>query len=147
MRECESCGNYIPDKMKLCPHCGALPPVLWPHFYVYALLTVIAAAAGVYFRPFGNGPVQGELSQGTLWVALVVFCVFFLIFLFVSIILLRDYNRRSYRGKLTKAERTRFINMKKHINSGRHFYDKELPYCTVCGHKKPANARIKYVDD
>ena len=69
MRECEKCGNYIPDGMKICPHCGKLPPTLWPQFGVYAVLTIVAIVCAVYFRPFLNGPVIGEVSQGVLWVA------------------------------------------------------------------------------
>lgn len=138
MRECEKCGNYIPDGMKICPHCGKLPPTLWPQFGVYAVLTIVAIVCAVYFRPFLNGPVIGEVSQGVLWVAAVIFIVFGVIFLGVSVIILRDYKNRTYRGKLTKQERERFVKMKQHIESKRHFYEKELDYCTVCGNKKPA---------
>ncbi len=129
--------------MKICPHCGKLPPMLWPQFGVYAVLTIIALVCAVYFRPFLNGPAAGEVSQGVLWVAMVIFIVFGLIFLGVSIIIARDYNNRSYRGKLTKQERERFVKMKQHIESNRHFYEKDIAYCTVCGHKKPANMNRK----
>ncbi len=129
--------------MKICPHCGKLPPTLWPQFGVYAVLTLIALVCAVYFRPFLNGPAAGEVSQGVLWVAMAIFIVFGLIFLGVSIIIARDYNNRSYRGKLTKQERERFVKMKQHIESNRHFYEKDIAYCTVCGHKKPANMNKK----
>ena len=101
------------------------------------MLTIVAIVCAVYFRPFLNGPVIGEVSQGVLWVAAVIFIVFGVIFLGVSVIIMRDYKNRTYRGKLTKQERERFVKMKQHIESKRHFYEKELDYCTVCGHKKP----------
>ncbi len=137
MRECESCKNYIPEGMKICPHCGKLPPTLWPQFGVYAVLTVIALVCAVYFRPFLDGPAIGEVSRGVLWAAMVIFVVFGLIFLGVSVIIARDYKGRTYRDKLTKQERERFIKMKQHIESKRHFYEKDVAYCTVCGNKKP----------
>lgn len=143
MKQCENCNNYIPVGMKICPHCGKLPPTLWPQFFIYAALTVIAAVCAVYFRPFLGGPVIGEVSQGVLWVALIIFAVFGVIFLGVSIIVARDYAHRSFREPLTKKERVRFINMKQHIEKNRHFYEPELDYCTVCGHKKPANRARK----
>ena len=104
---------------------------------MYAVLTLVAFVCAVYFRPFLSGPAIGEVSQGVLWVAMVIFVVFGLIFLGVSVIIMHDYKNRTYRGKLTKQERERFVKMKQHIESNRHFYEKELDYCTVCGHKKP----------
>ena len=106
--------------MKICPHCGKLPPTLWPQFGVYAVLTIIAIVCAVYFRPFLNGPAIGEVSQGVLWVAVIIFIVFAVIFLGVSV------------------ERERFVKMKQHIEAKRHFYEKDIDYCTVCGNKKPA---------
>lgn len=137
MEKCSKCGNYIPQDMKICPHCGLLPPTLWPHFYVYALLTVIAIVCAVYFRPFASGPVVGQVSRGALWAAFVIFVIFGIIFLGVSIILLNEYRHRTYRGKLTKAERQRFVLMKQHIEANKHVYEEGLGYCTVCGKKKP----------
>ena len=136
MREFENCKNYIPEGMKICPHCGKLPPTLWPQFGVYAVLTLVAFVCAVYFRPFLSGPAIGEVSQGVLWVAMVIFVVFGLIFLGVSVIIMRDYKNRTYRGKLTKQERERFVKMKQHIESNRHFYEKGESFCSVCGHKK-----------
>ena len=127
--------------MKICPHCGKLPPTLWPQFGVYAVLTVVAFVCAVYFRPILNGPVIGEVSAGVLWAAMVIFVVFGLIFLGVSFIIARDYNNRTFREPLTKQERSRFVNMKQHIESKRHFYEKDVAYCTVCGHKKPGNVK------
>lgn len=138
MRECENCKNFIPQGMKICPHCGKLPPTLWPQFGIYAVLTVVALACAVYFRPFLNGPAIGEVSTGVLWVATIVFVVFGLIFLGVSIIIMRDYKNRTFREPLSKAERARFVNMKHHIEAKRHFYEENIDYCTVCGHRKPA---------
>ena len=138
MRECENCKNYIPNGMKICPHCGKLPPTLWPQFGVYAVLTIVAFVCAVYFRPVLNGPAIGEVSTGVLWVATIVFVVFGLIFLGVSIIIAREYSNRTFREPLTKQERARFVNMKHHIESKRHFYEDKVDYCTVCGHKKPA---------
>ncbi len=136
MTECENCKSLIPENMKICPHCGKLPPTLWPQFFLYVLLTVVAFGSAAYFRPFLNGPVIGEAAVGVLWVALVIFIIFGIIFLNVSIIVMKDYKNRSFKGKLTKAERQRFIKMKQHIDGGRHFYDEGGMYCTVCGHKK-----------
>ncbi len=141
MQQCEKCGNYIPAGMKICPHCGLLPPTLWPQLGVYVFLTLVAFVCAVYFRPVLGGPVIGEVSNGVLWVAAVIFILFGLIFLGVSVIIARDYKNRSYRGKLTKQERARFVNMKQHIESNRHFYEKDVCYCTVCGHKQPQHSR------
>ena len=129
--------------MKICPHCGKLPPSLWPQFYLYALLTVIAFVCAVYFRPFLNGPVIGETAIGVLWVAEIVFLIFGIIFINVSVIVAKDYANRSFKEKLTKQERIRFINMKQHIDAGRHFYDEGGLYCTVCGHKRTIVKRKK----
>ena len=135
MRECEICHNRIPEGMKICPHCGKLPPTLYPHFFVYLALTLVAIGAAVYFRPFLDGPASGQVVTGVLWAAFTVFVSFTIIFACVCIIVARDYSNRSFKEKLTKAERIRFINMKQHIESRRRFYDKR-EYCTVCGHKK-----------
>ena len=135
MRECEICHNRIPEGMKICPHCGKLPPTLYPHFFVYLALTLVAIGAAVYFRPFLDGPASGQVVTGVLLAAFTVFVFFTIIFACVCIIVARDYSNRSFKEKLTKAERIRFINMKQHIESRRHFYDKG-EYCTVCGHKK-----------
>ena len=83
-----------------------LPPTLRPQFGVYAVLTIVAIVCAVYFRPFLNGPAIGEVSQGVLWVAVIIFIVFAVIFLGVSVIIMRDYKNRTYRGKLTTGERT-----------------------------------------
>ena len=135
MRECENCHNHIPEGMKICPHCGKLPPTLFPHFYVYLVLTFIAIGAAVYFRPFLDGPASDQVVKGVLWAAFTIFVFFALIFACVCVIVARDYSNRSFKEKLTKAERVRFINMKQHIESRRHFYDKD-EFCTVCGHRK-----------
>lgn len=135
MRECENCHNHIPEGMKICPHCGKLPPTLFPHFYVYLALTLIAIGAAVYFRPFLDGPASDQVVKGVLWAAFTIFVFFAIIFTFVCVIVARDYSNRSFKEKLTKAERVRFINMKQHIESRRHFYDKD-EFCTVCGHRK-----------
>lgn len=103
MRECENCKNYIPEGMKICPHCGKLPPTLWPQFGVYAALTLIAVACAVYFRPFLNGPAMGEVAQGVLWVAAVIFIVFGVIFLGVSVIIARDYKKPDLPRQAHKA--------------------------------------------
>ena len=51
--------------------------------------------------------------------------------------IMRDSKNRTYRGKITKQERERFVKMKQHIEAKRHFYEKDIDYCTVCGNKKP----------
>ena len=124
MRECENCHNLIPEGMKICPHCSGLPPTLFPHFFVYLALTCVAIGAAVYFRPFLDGPASGQVVNGVLWAAFTIFVFFAIIFTCVCVIVARDYSHRRFKGKLTKAERIRFINMKQHIESGRHFYDK-----------------------
>ena len=35
-----------------------------------------------------------------------------------------------------KNKRMTYENMKKHIESNRHFYEKGESFCSVCGHKK-----------
>ena len=59
-----------------------------------------------------------------------------LIFLCVVLITWHDYSHRTVREKLSSAEVQRFVNMKKHIESNRHFYEKGESFCSVCGHKK-----------
>lgn len=135
MRECERCHNRIPERMKICPHCGMLPPTLWPRFYVYTVMLLVAIGSAVLFRPFLDGPYIGELSVVVLWAAFAVFVLFAIIFAGVCIITAKDYSNRSFRDRLSKEERIRFINMKQHIESGRHFYEKDS-FCTVCGHRR-----------
>ena len=135
MTKCENCKNKIPDGMKICPHCGLLPPRLFPKFWLYLVLTLIAIGSAAYFRPFADPPAGDSVSVGTLWAAFVIFTVFALIFAFVCLVLGSGYARRSYRGRLTKAEVNSFVAMKKHIEAGHHTYDKGV-YCTVCGRKK-----------
>ena len=135
MKRCEKCHEYIPEGMKICPHCGLLPPRLFPNFYLYAVLSCVAIACAVYFRPFLGSPAYPQVAKGMLWVSFSIFAVFALVFIFVSFTVLRAYKNRTYKGKLTKAEVTRFVNMKKHIESGRHVYENGK-YCKICGHKK-----------
>lgn len=120
--------------MKICPHCSLLPPTLYPQFFLYLVLTLIATTSAAYFRPFLNGPVVEKTASIGLWAAFVVFAVLAIFFAFVTLVLLRAYKNRSYKGKLTKAERDYFIRMKKHIEAGNHKY--EGKYCTICGHRK-----------
>jgi len=135
MTTCPKCKNLIPEGMKLCPHCGLLPPRLFPKFFLYILMTAVAVISAVIFRPFAGAPQAESVSMGVLWSAFVIFCVFALIFIFVSVVLWRDYSRRSYRGRLTKSEVARFVRMKKHIEQGNHSYGKN-GFCTVCGAKR-----------
>ena len=104
--------------MKICPHCSGLPPTLFPHFFVYLALTCVAIGAAVYFRPFLDGPASGQVVNGVLWAAFTIFVFFAIIFTCVCVIVAKDYSHRRFKGKLTKAERIRFINMKQHIESG-----------------------------
>ena len=135
MRKCENCKNKIPDGMKICPHCGLLPPRLFPNFFLYLALTAVAIVCAVRFRPFLGAPAYPQVTMGMLWTSFIIFAVFALIFLFVSLTLLNAYRNRTYKGKLTKAEVNRFVNMKKHIETGNHVYE-DGKYCVVCGHKK-----------
>lgn len=135
MTRCENCKNKIPDGMKICPHCGLLPPRLFPKFWLYLLLTLIAIVSAAYFRPFADPPAAGSVPAGTLWAAFVIFTVFALIFAFTCFVLGSSFARRTYKGRLTKAEVDRFVAVKNHIEAGRHTYDKG-GYCTVCGHRK-----------
>ena len=136
MRDCPTCGNRIPDGMKICPHCGKLPIRLGGRFPLYIVLTAVAVLSAVLFRPFLNGPYIGKTTDGMLWVAFAVFCLFALIFLCVVLITWHDYSHRTVREKLSSAEVQRFVNMKKHIESNRHFYEKGESFCSVRGHKK-----------
>ena len=136
MRDCPKCGNRIPDGMKICPHCGKLPIRLGGRFPLYIVLTAVAVLSAVLFRPFLNGPYIGKTTDGMLWVAFAVFCLFALIFLCVVLVTWHDYSHRTVREKLSSAEVQRFVNMKKHIESNRHFYEQGESFCSVCGHKK-----------
>lgn len=135
MNKCENCNNHIPDGMKICPHCGLLPSKLFPYFYLYMVLTFIAVGCAVHFRPFLGSPAYPKVTMGMLWVSFLIFAVFGCIFLFVSLVMLRNYKNRSFRERLTKQEVIRFVNMKDHIKAGRHSYENGK-YCSICGHKK-----------
>ncbi len=136
MRDCAKCKNRIPDGMKICPHCGKLPIRLGGKFVLYIVLTLVAVSSAAVFRPFAGGMYIGKESQAMLWIAFCVFALFALIFLCVVLIMWYDYSHRTVREKLNAAEVQRFVNMKKHIESSRHFYEKGERYCSVCGHKK-----------
>ena len=90
MRDCPKCGNRIPDGMKICPHCGKLPIRLGGRFPLYIVLTAVAVLSAVLFRPFLNGPYIGKTTDGMLWVAFAVFCLFALIFLCVVLVTWHD---------------------------------------------------------
>ncbi len=136
MRECAKCKNKIPEGMKICPHCGKLPMHLGGKFVLYIVLTLVAIASATVFRPFAGGMYIGKESQAMLWIAFCVFCLFAVIFISVVLILWYDYSHRTVREKLSTAEVQRFVNMKKHIESKHHFYEKGERYCSVCGYKK-----------
>lgn len=136
MQECPSCHNLIPKDMKICPHCGKLPPKLFPQFAVYLALTVVAFLAAFYFRPFMNPAMAAQLSTAMMWISFVIFIVFGIIFLAVSFVIWKDYSRRSFRGHLSSAEVQRFVNMRQHIETEHHFYRAGDKYCSVCGKKK-----------
>ena len=125
-----------------------MPPLQRASAYAFPALFRVSCAdmrcdrrSGV-LRPFLDGPASGQVVNGVLWAAFTIFVFFAIIFTCVCVIVARDYSHRRFKGKLTKAERIRFINMKQHIESGRHFYDKG-EYCTVCGHKKTGRAPAK----
>lgn len=136
MKNCVKCGNRIPEGMKICPHCGKLPMHLGGKFVLYIVLTLVASFSAIVFRPFLNGPYIGKESQAMLWVAFFVFCIFALIFLCVVLVQWHDYSHRTVREKLSADEVRRFVNMKKHIESKHHYYEKGERYCSVCGYKK-----------
>lgn len=136
MRKCDKCNNCIPDGMRICPHCGKLPPRLFPQFFIFAFLAIFAVGCAVYFRPFLDSPVAGQVKPLVLWVSFVIFLIFAVIFAWVSSVLLRDYRARSFREKLSDEEVLRFVNMKKHIESGRHFFENGSDTCSVCGYVK-----------
>ena len=136
MRDCQNCNNRIPDGMKICPHCGKLPMRLTPSLPLYGFLAIVAMVSAFLFRPFAYGPYIGEVGSGMLWVAFCIFCVFAFIFISVCVILINDYTHRTVREKLSKEEISRFVKMKQHIESGRHYYDAGSKYCSVCGKKK-----------
>lgn len=135
MKTCKNCRNGIPDGMKICPHCGKLPPQLFPNFYLYLVLTAVAVASAVCFRPFSVGKFGGQLSSGMLWVSFCVFVIFALIFASVCLVVYADCKRAGKGEKLSRAEITRFKNMRRHIAAGRHYYAND-EFCTVCGHRR-----------
>ena len=135
MKKCDNCKNYIPEGMKLCPHCALLPPRLFPNFFLYLALSAVAVVCAVRFRPFAGAPSYPQVSMGMLWTAFLIFSVFALIFVFVCLTTFGAYKNRTYKGRLTKQEVAQFVRMKKHIEAGKHRYDNGK-YCTVCGKKK-----------
>lgn len=135
MKQCKNCRNGIPDGMKICPHCGKLPPRLFPNFYIYLVLMLVAFGAAVYFRPFSNAAMLAKVAAGTLWVSFCIFLIFGLLFAFVSITVLRDCRSVPKSERLTGAETIRYKNMRKHIAAGRHYYAQD-DFCTVCGHRR-----------
>lgn len=135
MKKCEKCKNYIPDGMKICPHCSLLPPRLFPNFYLYLALSVVAIVCAVRFRPFMGSPSYPQVSMGMLWTAFIIFTVFALIFLFVCFTVLRAHKNRTFKGRLSKSEVNYFVNTKKHIEADKHSYSNGK-YCEVCGKKK-----------
>lgn len=135
MKRCEKCKNYYPDEMKLCPHCSLLPPRLFPNFYLYLVLSIAAITCAVRFRPFLGSPSYPRVSMGMLWTAFIIFTVFSVVFVFVCVTVLRDYNNRTFKGRLSKGEINCFVRMKKHIEAGNHRYTNGK-YCEICGKKK-----------
>ncbi|MDO4816704.1 MAG: hypothetical protein Q4A83_08965 [Bacillota bacterium] len=135
MKVCNNCRNGIPDGMKICPHCSKLPPQLFPNFYLYLVLTIVALGASVYFRPFANVSMLEQVSVGMLWVAFVIFAIFGLLFAFVSVAVFRDCKHIPASEKLGRSEITRYKNMCRHISAGRHYYAQD-DFCTVCGHRR-----------
>ena len=102
---------------------------------------LVVGGVSLAFMPLWAFLIAAEV-KGVLWAAFTIFVFFAIIFTCVCVIVAKDYLHRQFKDKLTKAERTRFINMKQHIESGRHFYDKG-EYCTVCGHKKTGRQPAK----
>lgn len=135
MRECKNCRNLIPEGMRICPHCGTLPKSVPKQFYLYAVLTVIAAGSAVYFRPFAGGAAIGKVSPGALIASFAIFILLAVIFLAVSLVLLAIGTDGDKENKFSREERKRFANMQQHIRSQHHFYENG-EYCSVCGHKK-----------
>lgn len=119
--------------MSICPHCGKLPPRLFPTFFVYLFMTLVAVGSAVYFRPFGGSPAEGLVKPGVMWVSFALFLVFALIFAFVCFVTWNNYSKRSYRKKVSKPELERYLSMKKHIEGDRHIYENGSIYCSICG--------------
>ncbi len=134
MKVCKNCRNGIPDGMKICPHCEKLPPRT-SNVILYLVLTLVAFAAAVYFRPFANADMLEKTSQGMLWVAFVIFIVFGAIFAFACISLLKACKRVPEDKKLTRLELMHFKNVRKHISIGRHYYGAD-GFCAFCGQRK-----------
>ena len=133
MKVCKNCRNAIPEGMRVCPHCEKMPPRLFPNFYLYLFLTLVALGSAVYFRPFAGGRMLGELSTGTLWASFCIFLLFTAVFAFVCMAVLRDC--RKAKLKLSRAEAVQYKNVCRHIAAGRHYYDNG-EFCTVCGYRR-----------
>lgn len=135
MKICKNCRNGIPDGMKTCPHCGKLPPQLFPNFFLYLVLTLVAFGAAVYFRPFANAAMLEKTSSAMLWVAFVIFIVFGLLFAFADVAVFKDCKSVPAEEKPSRAEVTRYKNMRRHISAGRHYYAQD-DFCCVCGRRR-----------
>lgn len=133
MKKCSRCENMIPEGMKLCPHCCPVPPKLPSKFGLYCVLCLVALFCAFWFRPFAGGTVISQADTVVLWAAFVIFTLFGLFFAFIAYAIKKDYLSHGF--GLTKAERTRFIKMKQHIESGHHHYEGSK-YCSICGHKR-----------
>lgn len=135
MKVCNNCRNAIPDGMKICPHCTKMPTQLFPNFYIYLALTIVATVSAVCFRPFAVGKAAAQLSTGMLWVSFCIFAVFALIFAFVCLTVLSDYKNTKPEHRMSVAEINRYNNTRRHINEGRHVCGPD-GFCTVCGKRR-----------
>lgn len=135
MRVCKKCRNGIPNVMKLCPHCGKVPPQLFPNFYIYLGLTAVAIGSAVCFRPFAVSRAGAQLSSGMLWISFCIFVVFAIIFGAVCLAVFFDSKRTPDSEKLTPAELRLYKNARRHISAGRHYYEHD-EYCIVCGYRR-----------
>ena len=135
MRECKNCRNLIPGGMRICPHCGTMPKSVPKQFYLYAVLTVIAAGSAVYFRPFAGGAAIGSASPGMLIASFAIFILLAVFFLAVSLVLIVNGTDGDKESRFSREERKRFAAMQQHIRSQHHFYE-DGKYCSVCGHRK-----------
>jgi hypothetical protein len=46
MKECKKCGNFIPDDVRTCPHCGGMESL--PVLVMIVMGFLVAAGGGVY---------------------------------------------------------------------------------------------------
>jgi hypothetical protein len=113
MSKCENCGNYIPAKIRVCPHCGKIGPAAPKILIGLALLLPALFGFACYtyrWMRLGTGSVAGFLAIGG------------------AAVLVGFLGAVRLESGLMRARAKRY---KSHKHIGRDF--RGGGYCSVCG--------------